>query len=579
MKKQISDITMGNPKKMLKPIATTMIANLVNMFPFSFMTIIVINIYEYHAKAKTNLNTTILWLLWLGMLVAILLVYWCESKSYRSIYRSAYETSAEGRGMLAEHIRRLPLGYLMSKDVSELGNMMMSDFHQIEDAATNFLPQVVSGVMIPSLAFIGLLFVDWRLSVAMFAGFPFSILIILAVRGLEGKFGKTHSKARLAQANCLQEYLFGIKVIKAYNLGGKNFKTLQQAFSRFMKESIKLEGGLGPFFLVAIAFLQTGLSLITICGVYLLLDGELTVPVFALFLLAGTHIFDPLVVSIMRLPGFKYNAMAGNRIVNLLNQPIMQGQKESPTKHNIKFKNVKFAYDKNIVLDDVSVEMKEGTLTAVVGPSGSGKSTLLKLIARFYDPQVGTVTFGEVNQQEINPESLMKKISMVFQDVYLFQDTIKNNIRYGRENASQDEIELAAKQACCHDFIMKLPKGYDTMVGEGGSTLSGGEKQRISIARAILKDSPVILLDEATSSLDPENELDMQKAINRLIEGRTVIMIAHRLKTVVNADNIIVMERGKILEQGKHIELLSNKKLYKRLWDLQEKTSGWNIVQ
>jgi ATP-binding cassette subfamily B protein len=255
----------------------------------------------------------------------------------------------------------------------------------------------------------------------------------------------------------------------------------------------------------------------------------------------------------------------------------MSGEKGPAERHDIRFEEVTFRYDKLNVLDRVTAEMKEGTLTAVVGLSGSGKSTMLRLIARFYDPQQGSVLLGGGDIRETDPEQLLKKISMVFQDVYLFHDTIRNNIRYGREDATQEEIEMAAMDACCHDFIMKLPLGYDTVVGEGGSTLSGGEKQRVSIARAMLKNAPILLLDEATSSLDPENELELQKAIGRLVQGRTVIMIAHRLRTVVKADNIIVLDQGCVVDQGRHEELLGRGGLYARLWELQSRASGWKI--
>ncbi|RAP31163.1 hypothetical protein C2W64_00335 [Brevibacillus laterosporus] len=576
--KQLRNITAGDPQKMLKPILWAVLANLVNIFPFGCMAAAVSMIYAYYSKEQSSLNMQGLWLAWGCMVLFLVLVFLCERMSYRSTYRSAYESSADGRTHLAEHMRKLPLGFLMRKDPGELGHMMMNDFIHLENAVTNILPQLVSGAIIPILAFLGLLFMDWRMAVAMLAGFPVAVLLLWGVSGLERKLGKSHSKAKIVQANCLQEYLFGMKIIKAYNLRGENFKRLEQSFSHYMKESIKLEGVLGPFFLVAMAFMQTGVSLMTIVGVYLILGGEITIPLFAMFLLVGTRVFDPLSVAIMRLPAFKYDAMAGERIVSLLDEPVMRGEKEPPEHHDIRFDSVTFGYDKSIVLDNVTVEMKEGTLTAIVGPSGSGKSTLLRLIARFYDPQHGKVLFGGSDEREMDPEKLMKKISMVFQDVYLFQDTIRNNIRYGRENATQADIEEAAKEACCHDFIMKLPHGYDTMVGEGGSTLSGGERQRISIARAILKNAPVILLDEATSSLDPENEVEMQRAIRRLIKGRTVIMIAHRLKTIVNADRIIVLDKGKIVEEGRHEELIKNDGLYAKLWELQTKTSGWRIT-
>ncbi|MCM3293285.1 ABC transporter ATP-binding protein/permease [Paenibacillus sp. MER 180] len=577
MMKQLYCITAGNPRKMLKPILWTMLANLANMFPFGCLALAISTIYAYYSGEQGLLNMEKLWYAWGGMVVFLVLVLACERMAYRSIYRGAYETSAEGRANLAEHIRKLPLGFLMSKSPGELGHTMMNDFTQLENAGTNNLAQLISGAIIPVFAFIGLIFLDWRMAAAMFAGFPVTILILWGVSSLERKIGTSHAEAKIVQANHLQEYLFGMKMIKAYNLRGENFKRLDHSFYRYMKESIKLEGGLGPFFLVAIAFIQMGLSLMTILGVYLILDGGIRVPLFAMFLLMGTRIFDPLSVAIMRLPSFKYDVLAGERIVSLLEEPVMKGDKEPPQIHDIRFENVTFAYKSNIVLDDVTVRMEEGELTAIVGPSGSGKSTLLRLIARFYDPQAGKVLFGGVNECELDPEILMKKISMVFQDVYLFQDTIRNNIRYGREDATQEEVEAAAKEACCHDFIMKLPHGYDTMVGEGGSTLSGGERQRISIARAILKNAPVILLDEATSSLDPENEVEMQKAISRLIRGRTVIMIAHRLKTVVKADKIIVMDKGKVVERGTHEELLRSGGLYNRLWDLQTRTTGWKV--
>ncbi|MGG3872385.1 ABC transporter ATP-binding protein [Brevibacillus laterosporus] len=578
IREQLYNITAGEPKKIWKPILWTVLANLVNIFPFGCLAAAVSMIYAYYSTGQSSLNMQTLWLIWGGMLFFLVLVFLCERMSYRSTYRSAYESSADGRTQLAEHMRKLPLGFLMKKDPGELGHMMMNDFTHLENAATNILPQLVSGAIIPILTFFGLLFIDWRMAVAMLAGLPVAVLLLWSISGLERKLGKSHSAAKIVLANCLQEYLLGMKVIKAYNLRGENFTRLKQSFYRYMKESIKLEGALGPFFLVAMAFMQTGVSLMTIVGIYLILGGEISVPLFATFLLVGTRVFDPLSVAIMRLPAFKYDAMAGERIVSLLNEPVMKGENEPPEAHDIRFDSVTFSYDKNIVLDNVSMEMKEGTLTAIVGPSGSGKSTLLRLIARFYDPQQGKVLFGGSDVSEMDPEKLMKKISMVFQDVYLFQDTIGNNIRYGRENATQAEIEEAAKEACCHDFIMKLPQGYDTMIGEGGSTLSGGERQRISIARAILKNAPVILLDEATSSLDPENEVEMQRAINRLIKKRTVIMIAHRLKTVVNADKIIVLDKGKIVEEGQHEELIQNAGLYAKLWELQTKTNGWRIT-
>lgn len=577
MMKMIRNITAGNPKKMVRPILWTTLAYIANLAPFGLLTIAVSMIYIYFSGENDTFHLKTAWFAAAGMIFFLNVVYLFETLSYRACYRSAYASSTDGRAKMAEHIRKLPLGFLTSLDPGEAAGVMTNDFLQIEEATSHCLPQVVAGAIVPIMAFCGLSFIDWKMALAMFAGFPVAALLIWASNGLGRRLGQSHAAARVEASGRLQEYIFGMKIIKAYNLQGENFTRLESAFNRLKKECIRVEGMLGPFFLVAIAFLKTGLALIAITGVYLILGGEITVPVFALFLLAGTRIFDPLAVAVIKLGELKYNALAGERIQRIMEKPVMTGSKDAPAAHSIRLKDVSFGYGRNMVLEKVNAEMNEGTLTAIVGPSGSGKTTVLRLISRFYDPQNGKVLFGVENEAEMDPEKLMKKISVVFQDVYLFNDTIGNNIRYGRENATQDEIEEAARQAQCHDFIMELPDGYNTMVGEGGSTLSGGEKQRISIARAILKNAPVVLLDEATSSLDPENELEMQKAIGSLVKGRTVIMIAHRLKTVMNADNIIVFDQGRIIEQGRHAELLSKEGFYKKLWNLQMEISGWKI--
>lgn len=572
----IYQITAGDPGKVRKPVFWTVLTN-INLFSFAFMALFITTIYDYFSNEGAGLDIKKMWVSWIGILFVAVCFYFLERKATHATYHDGYEASAGGRIRLAEHIRKLPLGFLTSKDPGELGNTMMNDFSQIEESVTHILPQLISGIILAVLALLGMACIDWRMALAMFAGLPVTFLILLGVRVIDRIRGAAHTKARIEQTNRLQEYLTGMKVIKAYNLRGTNFKRLERAFHNFMIESIKLEGVSGPFYLIAVAFLQTGLSLITITGTYLLLGGSLTLPVFVMFLLVGSRVFDPLVSAITQLPVFVYQTNAGKRIVDLLDEPIMQGDGDAPQDHDISFENVTFGYGKDIVLHDVSASFPSGTMTAIVGPSGSGKSTMLRLIARFYDPQSGIVRFGGTDETSVDPEKLMSKISVVFQDVYLFQDTIGNNIRYGRENATQEEIEAAAKLAHCHDFIMKLPDDYNTMVGEGGSTLSGGEKQRISIARAILKDAPVLLLDEATSSLDPENEVEVQRAIEELVKGRTVIMIAHKLKTVAGADQIIVLDHGEVVETGTHETLLAQKGLYEHLWNIQQTTAGWQI--
>jgi len=570
-------ITVGNPKKVVKPVVWTVLVNLINLFPFGLLTLAVSSINSFFGGTLDNLDIKTLWTVWGGMAVLAVILYFFERKAVHATYHDGYDASAKGRVRLAEHIRKLPLGFLMSKDSGELGNTMMNDFGLIEEAVTHTLPQLIGGFITAILGFIGMSIIDWRLALALFAGFPVTLLILVGVQTIDKMRGAAHTKTRIEQTNRLQEYLTGMKVIKAYNLRGANFKKLEHAFQNYTKESIKLESVSGPFYLVAVSFLQSGLSFITMAGVYLLMGGTLNISIFVMFLFVGTRIFDPLVGAITQLPVFVYKKTAGQRIVDLMDEPIMSGDGEAPEKHDIQFKHVDFGYGKDMVLHNVSASFPSGSMTAIVGPSGSGKSTILRLIARFYDPQKGKVLFGGVDETGVDPEKLMKKISVVFQDVYLFQDTIGNNIRYGRENATQEEIEVAAKLAHCHEFIMKLPEGYHTMVGEGGSTLSGGEKQRVSIARAILKNAPVLLLDEATSSLDPENEVEVQQAIGELVKGRTVVMIAHKLKTVAGADQIIVLDHGEVVETGTHKELIAEKGLYEHLWNIQQTTVGWQI--
>lgn len=570
-------VTAGHPKKIVRSVILTVLANFGNLIPVGFLTLAVLSLYSYFGGASEVLDLHQLWMVWGAIGIAAVVLYFLELAANHATYYGGYAAGAQGRVDLAEHIRKLPLGYLMSKDPGELGNTMMNDFSLIEDALTHTLPQLIGGAITAVLGVLGMCCIDWRLGLALFAGLPVTVLILLLVQTLDKKRGAAHVAAKIEQTNRLQEYLTGMKVIKAYNLGGSNFTKLTQAFRIFMTESIKLEAVSGPFYLVAISFLQAGISFVTMAGVWLLSGGKVDISVFVMFLFMGNRIFEPLAGAITQLPVFVYKKSAGERIVDLMDELVMAGDGGAPAQHEIVFDHVSFGYGEKEILHDVSAEFRPGTMTAIVGPSGSGKSTMLKLIARFYDPQSGAVRFGGVDETAIDPEKLMSKISVVFQDVYLFQDTIEANIRYGKENATHEEIVAAAKLAHCHEFIRKLPDGYQTMVGEGGSTLSGGEKQRISIARAILKDAPVLLLDEATSSLDPENELDVQHALEALVKGRTVVMIAHKLKTVAGADQILVLDQGKIVERGTHTELLQKDSLYAHLWNVQQETSGWQI--
>lgn len=572
------NITGGKPKKLIKPIGFTILANIIDMLPFVFAIFILQILFEPFVTQGVTFNIEKLWTTFILLIIAMIIMFIAEIPAYRHSYRDAYMTAAEGRANLAEHLRKLPIGYLTNQDSGMLSNMMMADFTMIEHGMSHVVPSLIGALITPVIAFISLAFIDYRMSLAMFAAMPLVLLIILGTAKLQKTFGKGVNDANVNASNRLQEYLEGIRVIKSSNMIGQESHNLEEAFRNLMKQSIKMEGLLQSIILTVTPLLRAGLTVMIYVGVYLLIGGTLSIMVFAMFLIIGTRIFDPLSEAIINFTVLRYGAQSGERIIEFMTEPVMTGTQSPPEGNDIVFDSVSFAYKNIKVINDVSINMKTGTLTALVGPSGSGKSTLLKLAARFYDPIKGRVLLGGRDMKDIESEELFKKISMVFQDVYLFQDTIGNNISFGRENATQADIEEVAKKACCHDFIMKLPKAYDTPVGEGGCTLSGGEKQRISIARAMLKNAPIILLDEATASLDPENEVDVQKAINSLIKDRTVIVIAHRLKTICEADNIVVLDNGQVIEQGKHKELLQSKGLYSKLWNLQRKSNDLKLV-
>lgn len=573
----IKNITIGHTERLYKPVGYTMLANLVNIVPFCLSIEAIRIIFSAFDGSGQPLDTTRLWRIFGIMAVYMLVMALAERASYRANFRGAYEMSASGRLSLAEHLRKLSLGFLSKRDPGDLSSMLVTDFMMAETGISHHLPQLMGAIVMPVLAFASLVWIDWRMAVSMFAALPLALLVLWASTKAQRKLSGRQIQAKINAGNRLEEYLQGIRVMKAYNLIGDRFVRLRDAFAELRRACIRQEALLGPFVLLSITLVRAGLTMMVLCGTYLLLGGQLSILVFVLFLVVGSRVFDPLTSALTNFTEFRYFSIAGGRIFSLMNEPEMKGEQQSPAAGDIRFEHVSFAYQDKEVLHDINITLPKNSLTALVGPSGSGKSTVMKLCARFYDPQKGCIFFNGVPMNEINPESLMSHISMVFQDVYLFQDTIRNNIRFGKTDATEEEIIAAAKKACCHDFIMRLPKGYDTLVGEGGCTLSGGEKQRISIARAMLKDAQIILLDEATASLDPENEVEVQKAIDALIKGHTVIAIAHKLKTIKGADQIIVLDNGQIKEKGTHETLMQAEGLYAQLWNIQEQISGWKL--
>ena len=379
------------------------------------------------------------------------------------------------------------------------------------------------------------------------------------------------------QADTIQEYLEGIKIIKSCGLSGSRFSTLDKALQAMRKIAIRVELASGILVQGASLVLQAGLGITIFIGTVLITGGQIELlPLLVLFMFS-TQIYGPILAILSQLTSLFHLGTVTNRMRTLLTTPVMEGEDKDMANYDIELKNVTFGYNRDDVIKDVSFSIPTGSVTALVGPSGSGKSTISKLIARFWDVRKGQISIGGMDVRTIEPEHLMRCMSFVFQDVTLFNDTVFNNIRVGNMNATEEQVMAAAKAAYCNEFIQRLPDGYQTILGENGSTLSGGERQRISIARALLKDAPIILLDEATASLDPENEVLIQRAIAKLVEGKTVIMIAHRLRTVVDADQIIVLKDGKLVEQGTHGELMKKKGLYEKLYHIQQESLGWTV--
>ena len=420
---------------------------------------------------------------------------------------------------------------------------------------------------------------DWRMALAVLWVVPVALLLTAGSKKIQDSFGTRNILNKRAVADCIQEGLETIRDIKACSRQEAYMEKLEKKLAAMEKGSIHSELATGVFVCSAQAFLRLGLATTILTGGALFAAGELSFLYFLGFLFAAARLYDPLGLVLQNIAATFNTKLQIERMRSILEQPIQEGTKEfAPENYNITFDHVSFAYrEGDGVLEDVSFTARQGEVTALIGPSGGGKSTACKLAARFWDATRGKITLGGVDVSGVDPETLLTYYSMVFQDVVLFRDTVMENIRLGRRGATDEEVFAAAKAARCDEFIQKLPQGYQTMIGENGSTLSGGERQRISIARALLKDAPVILLDEATASLDVENESAVQEALSRLLQGKTVLVIAHRMRTVAGADHIVVLENGCVAQQGTPEELLAQGGLYRRMVELQKETSQWKL--
>ncbi len=518
-----------------------------------------------------------LWkLMGLGVVLAIV-VFLAAKNDYRKTYIASYKEASTTRLKIAEHLRKLPMSFFNTKDLSDITTNMMADCSSMESMLSSTIPPLIANIISVTLTCICLAFFDWRMALAIFCTMPITFLIILGGRKLQIRWFDRQVDVKLEASSQIQEYLEGMKIIKSCGLGGSRFSTLDNALRAMKKIAIKVELVSGVLVQGASLILQAGLGITIFIGTVLITGGEIELLSLLILLMFSTQIYGPILATLSQLTTLFHLETVTSRMRTLLTTPAMDGRDQDIMKYDIALENVTFAYNEEDVIKDVSMQIPAGSVTALVGPSGSGKSTISKLIARFWDVRKGKITIGGMDISTIEPEHLMRCMSFVFQDVTLFNDTVFNNIRVGNKNATEEQVMAAAKAAYCDEFIQRLPEGYQTVLGENGSTLSGGERQRISIARALLKDAPIILLDEATASLDPENEVLIQRAIARLVEGKTVIMIAHRLRTVVDADQIIVLENGRLAEQGTHEELMNKKGLYEKLYHIQQESLGWAV--
>lgn len=572
----IKNITLGKENNIRKSIVLNILASISNLIPFIALAKIVEALFLSRNIGK--IDTNLLWKYFVIMAVFFFVTIFFENLATKYTYELGYKVAADGRIELADHIRKLPIGYLSGKSSTEILDTLMNDFFKIETAVTHQLPQFFSGICVAIVCSILFLIIDVKMGIATFIGLPISILLLRLMQNFQKKIYLRTKKIKIKEDEDINEYLDTIKTLKAYNSLEETLTKLERDIEDSKDANIKNEKGVGSLTTIASMILRIGLPLMSLVGSYLFLNGNLEIDTFLMFLFVGTRIFDPLELALVNYNGLQIASVSGENILRLLNAEPMKGEEDLKVSNNIEIRDLSFSYNDSKVLDDVTLDINENELTAFVGYSGSGKSTLIKLISRFYDPDEGTIKIGGIDLAKADPYKLMDKFSVVFQDVYLFKDTIYNNIKFGNEDASKDEIINAAKMAGAYDFIIKKENGFDTMIGQGGATLSGGEKQRISIARAILKDAPIILLDEATSSLDPENELIIQEAISNLIKNKTVIVVAHKLRSVMGADKIVVLNKGKVEEVGKHEELIKNNGLYKDLWNYQEKSKEWKIV-
>lgn len=514
-----------------------------------------------------------------GCVVCVILILVTTWFQYNGTFFATYIESGVRRISIAEKLRKLPLSYFGKRDLADLTSTIMNDSAVLETAFSHFIPELVGSVASTTIVALGLFAFDVKMAFAALWVLPVSFAIVLSSSKLQQKLGRKQIDAKMACADGIQECIETVQDLKSNNAENEYLKGLFKKVDNVEKRMIVSEFGNAAFVVSASLVLKLGIASVALTGAYLLTRGELDVLTFFMFLLVASRLYDPLQGALQNLAAIISTKTNIARMKEILDHDVQTGSEQLTNKgYDIQFDHVKFAYDTSeTVLEDVSFTAKQGEVTALVGPSGGGKTTVSRLAARFWDASSGKITVGGMDVSKIDPEKLFSLYSIVFQDVTLFNNTIMENIRIGRKDATDEEVIAAAKLANCEEFAMKLPDKWNSMIGENGCELSGGERQRISIARAFLKNAPVILLDEATSSLDVENETLIQSALSRLIKDKTVMFIAHRMRTVAGADKIVVLSDGKVVETGTPDELMNKDGIFAHMSKLQTQGQTWSL--
>lgn len=560
-------------KGLVKAIAACTFADIVLMFPVGLLYYLV-NDFLNGAVPESH------YLLYgIGMVGALLLIFLSEFWKYNATYFSTYKESGACRIRLAEKLRRLPLSFFGKKDLADLTNTIMGDVSTTEQMFSHYVPQFYASIISTCFVAVSLFFYDWRLSLAALWVLPVALLIVGFSKKAQNYFSRKQNMAQIAVLDGVQECLETVRDLKSNNAEQEYLNDLYQKIDLLEGRHIRSELGTALFVVPAQMILKLGIASVALVGSMLLIDGTLNLITFFLFLLVVSRIYEPMAFSLQNLAAMNSLQINIDRMNEIENCKEQEGKRSfCPNGYDIVFEQAGFAYNKNeTVLENVSFTAKQGEVTALIGPSGGGKSTAAKLAARFWDTDKGRITIDGIDVTSVDPEQLLTAFSIVFQDVTLFHNTVMENIRIGRKDATDEEVMAAARLANCEEFIEKLPDKWNSSIGENGSALSGGERQRISIARAFLKNAPVILLDEATASLDVENETAIQSALSRLIKDKTVLLIAHRMRTVAGADKVVVLSNGTVAEQGEPEELLHQNGIYAHMVKLQTESQDWAI--